>query len=243
MRAYKYRIYPNKQQIELMNKHFGCVRFVYNWGLEQKVKAYQVDSKNVTCFDLINKLKSDLKVQNTWLTEVNSQSLQMALRNLDNAFTNFFKKTAKFPKFKNKHDKQSFQCPQFCIVNFVDNTINLPKLKGIKATFHRKFVGKIKTVTISKTATNKFFASILVDDSLEFPKTCIPTKEHSVGIDLGIKDFAVLSTGEKIKNPRHLKKSEKKLAKLQRQLSKKKKGSSNRNKARHKVALLHEKIT
>jgi len=243
MKAYKYRIYPNKQQIELMNKHFGCVRFVYNWGLEQKVKSYQVDSRNVTCFDLVNKLKADLKVQNVWLTEVNSQSLQMALRNLDNAFTKFFKKTAKFPRFKNKHDRQSFQCPQFCTVDFNKHTVNLPKLKGIKAALHRKFTGKIKTVTISKTATNKFFASILVDDGVLFPKTCISTKENSVGVDLGIKDFAVLSTGEKIKNPRHLKKSENKLAKLQKQLSKKKKGSSNRSKARHNVALLYEKIT
>lgn len=242
IKAYKYRIYPNKVQEEMFSKHFGSARFVYNWGLENKIKIYQTTGKGISCFDLIKKMVAELKPEHVWLSEVNSQSLQMSLRNLDNAFTKFFKKSAKFPKFKSKHGKQSFQCPQHCSVDFSSNKINIPKIKNIKIKIDREFTGKIKTVTISKTPTGKYFVSILVDNGINLPATNNPTKDKSIGVDLGIKDFAVLSTGEKITNPKHLKSSEKRLKRKQRQLSKKKKGSANRSKACKKVALLHEKV-
>ena len=242
LRTYKYRMYPNRRQMELLNKHFGCVRFVYNWGLEQKIKAYQTEKKTLSCFDLIKILVATLKIQNPWLKEVNSQSLQMSLRNLDNAFTNFFRKQTRFPKFKSKRTKQSFQCPQSCVVNFTDNKLSIPKLKGIKTKFDRQFEGKIKTVTISRTCTDKYFASILVDDSKELPIPIVPKKEKSIGVDLGVKHFAVFSNGEKIENPKHLIRLEKKLVRVQRSLSRKQKKSANQSKACRVVSRVHEKV-
>ena len=242
LKAYKYRMYPNQQQIELLDKHFGCVRFVYNWGLEQKIKVYQTEKKTLSCFDLMKQLVASLKIEHSWLKEVNAQSLQMSLRNLDNAFTNFFRKQNRFPKFKSKRTKQSFQCPQYCTVNFTDNKLSIPKLKEIKTKFDRKFKGKIKTVTISRTCTDKYFASILVDDSKELPIPIIPVKEKSIGVDLGIKHFATFSNGEKIENPKYLIRLEKKLVRVQRSLSRKQKRSANRSKARQVVARVHEKV-
>ncbi len=242
LKAYKYRMYPNQQQIELLDKHFGCVRFVYNWGLEQKIKAYQAEKKTLSCFDLTKQLAVSLKIIYPWLAEVNAQSLQMSLRNLDNAFTKFFKKQNRFPKFKSKRTKQSFQCPQRCSFDFTDNKLSIPKLKGIKIKFDRQFEGKIKTVTISKTCTDKYFASILVDDGKELPIPIIPEKAKSIGIDLGIKHFAVFSNGKKIENSRFLILSEKKLVRVQRFLSRKQKGSANRSKARRIVARVHEQV-
>lgn len=242
IKAYKYRLYPNSAQQDSFSKHFGCARWVYNYGLEQKVKAYQKDKKNLSVFDL-TKMLVPLKTEFPWLKDVNSQSLQASLRNLEIAFTKFFKKQNNFPKFKNKYRKQSFQCPQSVKVDFENGTISFPKIKNVKVTLHRKFEGEIKTVTVSRTTTGKYFASVLVDDNRSVPDPVTPDIKHSVGVDLGIKDFAVLSTGEKIKNPKYLKQTEKKLARAQRSLSRKKKGSSNRNKARHKVAMIHEKLT
>ena len=242
MRAYKYRIYPTKKQIDALNQHFGCVRVVYNWGLETKVKEYQKTGNALSCFDLVSKLTKELKREKEWLKDVNSQSLQNALFNLDNAFTKFFRKTAKFPKFRSKYGKQSFQCPQFVKIDFENNRIKLPKITSIKAVLHRDFIGKIKTVTVSKTPTNKFFVSILIDDGVKLPIPVTPIKSKSIGVDLGIKTFATLSTGKKVENPRYLIKSEKKLQRKQRQFSKKKKNSNNRAKARIDVALVHEKV-
>jgi len=243
IKAFKYRLYPNTIQQQDFAKHFGCARWVYNFGLEQKNKAYtQEDKKSLSVFDL-TKMLVPLKVEFPWLKDVNSQSLQASLRNLDVAFTKFFSKQADFPKFKNKSSKQSFQCPQGVKVDFEHGKISFPKIKDVKIMLHRPFEGKIKTVTVSRTATGKYFASILVDDGDPEPVAIVPDIHQSVGVDLGIKDFAVLSTGEKIANPRLIKTTEKKLGRAQRSLSRKKKGSSNRNKARHKVALIHEKLT
>jgi putative transposase len=243
MKAYKYRIYPNKEQIDMFNRTFGSVRFVYNWGLERKIKEYQINKKGISLFQLCSDIK-DLKEQNPWLKEVNAQSLIMALRNLDNAFTSFFRKQNKFPRFKNKHTQQAFQNPQSCSVDFENNYLHIPKIKNIRTVFHREFpdYGKIKTVTIKRTKTDKYFVSILIDDGKELPKKLIPIEEKSIGVDLGLTHFAILSTGEKIDNPRFLRKSEEQLAKAQRSLSKKKKGSKNRLKSKKKVALLHEKV-
>lgn len=221
----------------MFEKHFGCVRYVYNYGLERKVKEYNKDKSNISCFELtkeIAKLKKDKK----WLGEVNAQSLQMSLRNLDNAFTGFFKKNKSFPKFKNKISQQSFQCPQRVSVG--EFFISIPKIKNIKCIVSRTFEGKIKTATIKKTNTGKYFVSILVEDGKELPGKVKISK--AIGIDLGIKSFATISTGEKIDNPRHLNNSIKRLKVLQRRLSKKEIGSKNRLKSKQKVALIHERI-
>lgn len=227
----------------MFSKHFGTSRFVYNWGLDKKIKAYQTENKKLSCFDLSNLLTSELKQKHAWLREANSQSLQMALRNLDNAFTRFFRKNSKFPNFKKKIGKQSFQCPQYCTVDFKNGLLSIPKTKGIKTVFHRTFEGKIKTITISKTTTKKYFASILVEDGKELPVKIKPVKEKSIGVDLGIKHFATLSSGEKVGNPRLLNRFQKRLARASKKLSNKQKGSKNRAKYKLKLAILHEKIS
>lgn len=221
LRAFKYRISPNEEQKVLLDKHFGCVRFLYNLALETKSAAYAGNKISLSYNELSAQL-TDLKRECEWLREVNSQCLQMTLRNLDNSFQNFFKGRASFPNFKKKTAKQSFQCPQSVFVDFKNGCISLPKFKEpIKAILHRKFEGNIKTVTISKTPTGKYFASVLVDNHKELPK---PVKSNNaVGIDLGIKTFAVCSDGTEYANPKHLQKAIVKLKWMQRQLSKNRK--------------------
>lgn len=243
LRAYKYRIYPTKDQKVLLAKHFGCARWVYNYGLAAKTKAYTGGQK-LTCIDVANTLTALKEAPETqWLKEVNSQSLQMALRNLDNAYTQFFKKKAKFPRFKSKRDNQhSFQCPQHVSVDTKASKVFLPKFReGIEVVFHRKFEGEIRTVTVSKNAANRYFVSILVEDGKELPEKK-PVSEKAVGIDMGLSYFCVLSDGRKIENPRFFEKLYQKLAAAQRNLSRKQKGSANREKARLRVARVHEHI-
>ena len=251
LKAYHYRLYPTQTQEVLLNKHFGCVRFVYNWALETKNKAYVEQKKSLSCMKLITRLP-ELKKENEWLGEINSQALQMSIRNLDNAFTNFFRrvkdkaKEVGFPKFKTRKNRQSFQCPQKVKVDFENNHISLLKVPNIKAKLSRTFVGKIKTVTISKTKSNRFFASILVDDGIEQPKKCMIKESTAVGVDLGLKDFAILSTGEKVPNQQFNKKERERIATLQRKMAKQKfingKHTKNREKNRIKLARLFERI-
>jgi putative transposase len=242
LKAYKYRLYPNEEQKTLLNKHFGCSRFVYNWGLETKTKAYKEKKKSISSIDLCNSLIK-LKQKHEWLKEVNSQALQAALRNLDNAYTRFFRERKGFPKFKNKHGKQSFQCPQRNKVDFENRIISIAKVKNIKAVLHRKFDGVIKTVTISKTKTEKYFASVLVDTLTKSKKPLNPNREKAIGIDLGLKHFITLSNGEKVENPKHLQKLSSKLKLFARHKDKTKKGSKRREKARLRLAKLYEKVT
>ncbi len=241
-KGFKYRIYPNKEQTVFLEKHFGSTRFVYNWGLATKTKHYETTKKSISWVELNNKLP-ELKNEFPWLNEINSQSLQMEIRNLDVAFKNFFRNKKGFPKFKKKHNNnKSFQIPQHYKIE--NDKLYIPKLKdGIKIVQHRKFEGKMKTLTISKNPSGQYFATILVetiDDIIE-PKDI--NENTSIGIDLGIKDFLVSSNGDKISNPKYLKQSEKKLKKAQRKHSKKIKGSNNKNKSRIKVAKMHQKIS
>lgn len=240
LRAYRYRILPTDNQKTLLDKHFGCVRFLYNLALETKSAAYAGNKISLSYNELSSQL-TDLKKECEWLREVNSQCLQMALRNLDNSFQNFFKGRAAYPNFKKKTAKQSFQLPQNVLVDFKRSSISLPKFKEpIKAVLHRKIDGEIKTVTISKTPTNKYFVSVLVDNHKELPK---PIKSNNaVGIDLGIKTFAVCSDGTEYANPKNLQKAMIKLKWMQRQLSKKQKGSSRRKVWKFRIAKQHEKI-
>ena len=240
-RAFKYRLYPNAAQSILLAKHFGCVRWLYNWGLAMKTEAWTERKESLSRYDLDKLLPVLKKAEETaWLSEVNSQSLQSSLVNLEAAYTRFFREKRGFPKFKSKHHRQSFQVPQSGAVG--DGFVQIPKVGQIKAVISREIVGTIKTITISRTATGKYFASVICDDGLELPAKIPITEAGTVGVDLGIKDFAVLSTGERIANPRNIKRAAKKLRRAQRRLSRKAKGSKNRDKQRRKVALIHEKV-
>lgn len=244
LRAYKYRIYPTDEQKVLFAKTFGCCRFVYNWALNLKIEAYKQEKKSIGNVELTNRMKSELKAEHEWLSEVNSQSLQSALRNLDSAYTNFFRntKTVGFPRFKSRRDRQSFLCPQHCRVDFEKGTLTIPKAKDISAVPHRKFKGMVKTVTISMTPSGKYFASVLVDTTIqELPASAIQGNT-TLGIDLGIKSLAVCSDGRTFDNPKNLQRSLDRLKLLQKRLSRKQKGSANRNKARIRVARLQERI-
>lgn len=244
LRAYKYRIYPTDEQKVLFAKTFGCCRFVYNWALNLKIEAYKQEKESIGNVELTNRMKSELKAEHEWLSEVNSQSLQSALRNLDSAYTNFFRKTKTvgFPRFKSRRDRQSFLCPQHCRVDFEKGTITIPKAKDISAVPHRKFKGMVKTVTISMTPSGKYFASVLVDTTIqELPASAIQGNT-TLGIDLGIKSLAVCSDGRTFDNPKNLQRSLNRLKLLQKRLSRKQKGSANRNKARIRVARLQERI-
>ena len=244
-RAYKYRLYPNKQQEVLLAKHFGCCRFIYNYALDKKIKAYQKDKTNLSRFDIqadLPKMKKSEEYH--WLSEVNSLSLQAALANLDSAFVKFFREKKGFPNFKSKKaSKQSFSIPQNTKVKFDEGRVYIPKFRqGIKARFHRKFEGLVKTSVITRTSTGKYYISILVEVN-EVDATLKPISENkAVGIDLGIKTFAVLSDGMEIQNHKYLKRSIKKVKRLQRSLSKKAKGSKNREKARLRLAVAHERV-
>jgi putative transposase len=243
LKAYKYRLYPNQEQRLHFAQSMGCVRYIYNKALETKNKHYEKTGKKLSYFDLANVLLKKEKEEHEWLTFSNAQSLQMALRNLDNAFQRFFKKTSGFPTFKKKSGHQSVQYPQNVSVDFKKNRIKIPKAGEVFCRFDRTFEGKIKTCTISRTPTDKFFVSILVDDGKELPLKPLIETEGSIGIDLGIKTFATFSDGQKIDNPKFLDKLLARLKVLQHRASKKVKGSNNRRKANLKVAKLFERIS
>jgi len=238
LKAYKYRISPNKAQAELINKHIGSCRFIYNLALETKQMAYAGAKKNLSCFDLIKQIP-DLKKECDWLKEVNSQALQSSITNLDTAFTLFFKGQNDFPKFKSKHKgSQSFRIPQSIEIDFKNEKLFIPKFKkGIDIVLHRKFKGEIRQATVSRKPTGKYFVSILVDNKKELPNKSAVKEKTTIGIDLGLKSFLVSSDGQEFKNPRYFRKSQSKLKYVQRRFSKYK-GKSNK----YRVAVLHEKV-
>ncbi len=244
IRAYKFRIYPNQEQKVLLAKSFGCTRFIYNWALNKKTSLYKKEKTKISNYTLINEIVKLKKEDETvWLSEVNAQSLQNALMNLDKAFIRFFKAKKGFPKFKSKHDKQSFANPQRTNIDFDKGKIYIPKFpQGIKCIFDRRFEGKIKTSTVSKTKTGKYYISILAEIEGDIPNKKEIKQNSILGIDLGIKSYATYSDGTIIDNPKLFSKYRKQLAKSQRKMSRMKTGSKNREKQRQKVALIHEKI-
>jgi putative transposase len=234
LKAFKYRIYPTVSQEELINKHIGSVRFVYNLALETKTMAYVSNHVNLTRYDLQKQIV-DLKKECEWLKEINSQTLQVALLNLDTAYSKFFKGSG-FPKFKKKSNNGSFNVPQNVIVE--NNKLIIPKFKeGINIVLHRETKGLIKSATISRTPTGKYFVSILCDTGEECKSKNKIKKETTVGIDLGIKDFLITSDGEVSDNPKYLRKAESKLKYVQRKYSKNK-----GKRTKQKLAKLHEKV-
>ena len=240
IRNYKYRIYPTEKQKVLLEKHFGATRFIYNLALETKIESWK-KGVNLTRFDLQKQLV-DLTNNINWLKGLSSQALKYVLLNLEHAYSKFFKGNSDFPKFKKKSNRQSFQCTQN--ISLRNGKICIAKFQeGIKIIQSRKFEGRIKAATVSKTTTNRYFISVMVESDKVLPEKQSIKPETSIGIDLGLKTFVVLSDGSKIENPKFLRNQLKRLKVLQRRVSKKKKGSKNRKKANLKVSKLYEKIT
>lgn len=242
-KAYRYRLYPNNAQATLLDKHFGCARLIWNWSLAEKIRVYQETGESLSRYQLQAQLPVMKQSDKPWLTEVNAQSLQASLVNLDRAFLNFFKHKTRFPRFKRKNQRQSFQVPQRGQIDFERGRLIIPKFQeGIRCAISRRFEGEKKTFTVSKTTTGKYFVSVLVETPEDAPKKPAATEGGTLGVDVGLRDFCILSTGERVANPRHLRSEIARLKILQNRASKKQKGSSNRRKANRKVARLHEKI-
>lgn len=244
LKAYKFRLYPTKEQEILLAKHFGCVRFTYNWTLDFKTRHYKETKQNIHWMQLTKSdVFFDYKKEHEWLKEVNSQSLITSVGNVDRAYKNFFEGRSKFPKFKNKHQKQSFQVPQHGRIETENKKLFIPKFKeGIECVFHRPLPkGKLGTFTIEKRPSGRYFVSILVHVEEPLKEKIKPNK--ALGLDFGLKTFITTSEGEKIDSPEFGKQSLKKLQRAQRKLSKAQKGGKNKEKKRKKLAKIHEKIT
>ena len=236
----KFRIYPNKQQKNLINQTFGCARLVYNKALALRIKGYEEDEK--VNYSKTSLMLTELKTTEefSFLKDVDSIALQQSLRDLDRAYVNFFSKRAGFPKFKSK--KENFK--SYRTLNQGDNIriagkyLKLPKLGYVKVRQSMP-IGKIHNVTVEKTPSGKYFAVL----NVEFEPAPLRCKAETIGLDVGIKDFFTDSNGNKVNNPKYLEKSIKKLVREQKKLSRKVKGSANYTKQRQKLALVYEKIT
>jgi len=238
-KAYRFRIYPNKTQQELIHKTFGCCRYVFNYFLAKRKEVYETEGKTLgynACSALLTKLKKELP----WLKEPDATALQTELRHLDDAFKRFFRKEGRYPRFKSKKNPvQSYTSKNNNgTIAIQGNRIRLPKLGWVKFAKSREVGGRIISATIRRNPTDKYFVSVLAEEDIR----PLPPADNRIGVDLGVKDFAVLSTGETIANPKYLHKYEKRLIRWQRILSRRKQGGRRWEKARLKVARLHEKI-
>ena len=237
-RAYRYRFYPTEAQAHNLACTFGCVRFIYNYALQKRKRAYFDHHVKLSTKDLSAALTALKKEEGTaWLKDVSSVPLQQALRHLDSAYTNFFEGRAEYPTFKKKHGAQS--------ATYTDNAFTLKNgqltLAKQKEPLHMVWSRPLpeavqpSSVTVSKDKSGRYFVSLLVEEG----RGTLPLIDKAVGIDLGLKSFLITSDGETIPNPKYYARDEKKLAKAQRKHARKKKGGKNRNKARKKVARLH----
>ena len=241
-KAYKYRLCPNQEQEVLIQKTFGCCRFVYNQTLAYRKEIYEAKKESMNKTSCNNYCNQTLKNEHEWLKEVDKFALTNAIYNMDSAYQKFFKEHKGYPKFKSKRDNKKSYSTNFTNgnieVSFEDNKIKLPKLKWVRVKIHHEFIGQIKSATISQDPSGKYFVSILVETEY------IPMEPtgRMIGIDLGIKNLLITSNGEKFDNIFTTKKYEDKLAREQRKLTKKQKGSTNYEKQRIKVAKVYEKI-
>ena len=248
LKAYKYKIKPNEHQQELLSKFFGCVRYIYNWGLNVKTSAYKENGKAVGYVELAKKLTS-LKHQKDyeWLNECTNEALQQSLRSLDKAFTAFFRKKAKYPRFKaKKRSKDSVKFINCVHFDFDNWTVKLPKLGKVKLCINKMFdqsICKQGTCTVSRDHCGTYWCVIVVDDLQPKPAKAKLVKDNAIGVDLGIKDYAILSDGTKFSNPKYLEKTQKKLSHLQKVFARKGKDSANHERMRIKVAKCHRNIT
>ncbi len=251
LKAYKYRIYPDEQQKVLLAKAFGCCRWFYNYALNKTNQTYKETGKGDSQNTII-KLLPSLKKEMEWLTEPPSQALQQVALDLSSAFLNFFEGRAKFPRFKKKSNRQSMRLPQGC--KLLDTAIKLPKIGEVYCKVSKQPFGKLKSVTVSQTPSGQYFVSCLFDEGKDLPSPAPQPPNFggqggggwgigkAIGIDMGINHYAITSDGTKHGNPKYYRKYEQKLAIVQKRLSKKTKGSNNRNKARVKVSKVQEKI-
>jgi putative transposase len=270
LKAYKYRIYPTEEQQSLLNQQFGIGRFIFNWALNQKQEEYkklkEIRKSDVgdkpkyrSLFDY-HKLLPELKKDFPWIKDAHSQAIQQEITHLFHAFERFYTKVKErktrrqkltnkkgklldFPKFKSRKDRQSLSFPQSVKVDFQSSRVQIPKLGKVSCLFHREFTGTIKTTTVSKTTTGKYYVAILVENGIELPCPMESVESSALGIDVGLTHFATLSDGTKIKNPRKLKHSLSKLRRVQRSMARKKnRASVNYGKAKLRRALLEEKV-
>ena len=236
----KVRLYPTPEQRLSLAKAFGSCRYIWNYCLAENNRIYKETGKGISAITMKKWIPQLKKKEDTeWLKETYSQCLQSSVINLGIAFKNFFEKRGGYPRFKSRYAKQSLQYPQN--VKIKDAGLYFPKIGEIRANLYRLFDGALKTVTISKTKTDKYYASLLFDDGK--PELKSSSKGKVLGIDLGIFSYCITSDGSKYNNPRHLKKHEINLKRKQRKLSRKQKGSNSRNKAILLVAKAHEKIS
>lgn len=243
--SYKFRLYPTKKQMTQIQRTFGCCRFVYNYYLAMRTDAYKTD-KTTLNYNACSADMTALKRVLPWLTEVDSTALQSSLKGLDTAYQNFFRRAKSggnpgFPRFKSKRDhRKSYKSKAVgANIKVLDGTVQLPKLGKVKCRISRKVNGRILSATVSQNPSAKYFVSICCTDVEIDP---LPKTGVVIGVDMGLKAFAITSDGTEYPNPRYLAKNQKKLARLQRQLSRKTKGSNRREKARIQVARLHEHI-
>ena len=243
LKAYKFRIYPNNEQKVQISKTFGCCRFVYNKTLAYRKEIYEKDKTSVSKTDCNNYCNRELKNDHEWLKEVDKFALTNAIYNMDAAYQKFFKEHAGYPKFKSKHDNHKSYTTNFTngniAVDFKTGRVKLPKLKEVRTKLHRNFSGQIKSATVSQVPSGEYYVSILVETEHEE----IQHTKQNIGLDLGIKELCITSDGRKYENPKTIKKYERKLTRLQRELAHKEKRSNNYYKVKKKMALCHEKIT
>jgi len=253
LKAYKYRLYPNKEQRVLLEKHFGCNRFVYNHFLQRKITHYKETKKTIGWCQIANELP-ELKKENEWMKEVASQSLQQTIRHLDNAYTAFFRSNSAFPKFKSKkNNRHSYTIPEpkSIRLDFEANRLYLPKFVNtskndnrLNCKFHRTFEGEIKQCTVSRNA-DKYYVSILVEENVELPKKPEMNRDKAIGIDFGVRTFCTFDDGTKIESPKYFKQSQDKLAKHQQELEEleeMEKGTTKYKSKKEQIAKLHAKI-
>lgn len=243
--SYRFRLYPTNEQARQICKNFGCCRYIFNYFLNQRQEMYKKTGETISCFQqekLLTALKKDL----IWLKEADSTSLQSAIKDLDIAYQNFFRRVKRgekpgYPRFKSKHEsRQSYKSKRVgSNIKVLDRAIQLPKLGKVKCRISKHVKGRILSATVSQAPSGKYFVALCCTDVDIAP---LPSAGAVVGVDMGIKSFAVTSDGVEYPNHKYLAKSQEKLAKLQRQLSRKTKGSNRWNKAKLKVACLHEKI-
>ena len=235
-KVYKYRLEPTSEQEHKLSCNTGARRFAFNWGLARRKEHYKTTGKSLSYNRQAAEL-TELKKSEEWMNNVDSQSLQQSLKDLNKAFVNFFEHRAGFPQFKSRKGRtQSFRVPQRVKVN--DNKVYCPKIGWLKFRKSQEIEGTTKSATFKKDATGKWFVCIVTEQ--EIPDVQLPIPE-AVGLDLGLKDFAVLSTGERVESPKFYRQSERKLARAQRVLSRRKKGSNRRRKAKLRVAVVHAK--
>ena len=243
LRATKVRVYPTPEQAEFLNAQFGAVRFAYNKALHIKKQAYQRHGMSLSPRKDLKPLLAVAKKSRkyAWLKEYDSIALQQAVINLDVAFSNFFnpKLKARFPTFKSKHGKQS---SYHCVgIRVLDGAIKIPKIPPIEARLHREITGTLKSITLSRSTTGKYYASLLCDDGMEAPAKPVLISGVT-GLDMGLSHYVIKSNGEKTPNPRHIINASRNLRRKQKALSRKKKGSANRRKSRMQLAGVHERV-